>query len=67
MLGLEADLPACRASDCCTLLVWSPASLRSALRAANASELEALAEALRSDAPGCADVDVARLRSWLDD
>lgn len=65
VLGLEADVLACRAGNCCTLLVWPAATLRHALAAAAPEAVERLAAALRSQAPGCAGLDAPRLRLWL--
>lgn len=67
VLGFEPEIPACRANEASTLLVWSAAVLRDALKTVSAEELQALASALRVHAPGCEDLNTLRLQSWLQD
>ena len=64
-LDLEADIPVCRVSEACTLLIWSPAVLREALQGASTAELDTLAAVLRDGAPGCAGLRVPQLTAWL--
>jgi hypothetical protein len=65
MFGLESEIKSCRASQGCTLLVWSPGMLRAALSTASHAELAALVQMLREQAPGCETLNVQRLQTWL--
>jgi len=65
VLGFEPEIPACRANEASTLLVWSGAVLRDALKTVSPAELQALASVLRVHAPGCESLNTLRLQSWV--
>ena len=65
VLNLEPKIIASCSSHGCSLLVWSPAVLRTILNTALPTELEALSNMLREQETGCGSLSVLRLQSWL--
>ncbi len=65
VLDLEATLPPSRAVNDCTLLVWTPATLRLTLSTASPEDLESLAIVLKINVPGCEELTTSRLLAWL--
>lgn len=65
VLDLEPEVPVCRSSEACTLLVWPAPVLRGALKTASSAELQSLADVLRVHAPGCESLNTLQLQSWV--
>ena len=65
VLGFESEIPACRANEASTLLVWSAPVLRDALKTVSSAELQALASVLRAHAPACEGLNTLGLQSWV--